>query len=56
MRWVALALRTSNFPKAFTKPFSRKGGDGAAWVAIADFLVSEPLFLRSGHNQVTVFL
>ena len=56
MRWVALALRTSNFPKAFTKPFSRKGGDGAAWVAVADFLVSEPLFLRSGHNQVTVFL
>ena len=26
------------------------------WLFVANFLASEPLFLRSGHGQVTMFL
>ena len=40
--------------KLSAKPFSRKGEEGAWWVA--NVLVSDHLFLRSGHNQVTRFL
>lgn len=37
------------------KPFYRKGEVGT-WLAVANFLVSDPLFLRSGHSQVMTCL
>ena len=37
--------------KLSAKPFSIKGG-GGAWLVVAHFLVSEPMFLRSGYSQV----
>ena len=37
------------------KPFSRKS-EGGAGLAVADCVVSDPLFLRSGHGQVTMLL
>ena len=30
--------------------------EGWAWLAVADFWVSDPLFSRSGHGQVMMFL
>ena len=37
------------------KPFYRKGEVGT-WLVVANFLVSDPLLLRSGHSQVTTCL
>ena len=31
-------------------------GEGGVWLVVANFLVSDPLFLKSGHNQVMMFL
>ena len=31
-------------------------GEGWAWLVVADFSVSDSLFLRSGHGQVVMFL
>ena len=37
--------------KLSAKPFYRKG-EGRLWLVVVNFLVSDPLFLRSGHSQV----
>ena len=50
-RPVAPAQITVNSPKLSAKPFPSKG-EGGAWSVAADFLVLEPLSLRSGHGQV----
>ena len=31
-------------------------GEGGVWLVVANFLVSDPLFLRSGHRQLMIFL
>ena len=49
-RWVAYTIKSPNFPKASAKPSYRKG-EGRGWLAVANFLVSDPLFLRSGHRS-----
>ena len=49
-RWIAYTIKTPNFPKASAKPSYRKG-EGRGWLAVANFLVSDPLFLRSGHRS-----
>ena len=54
-RWVDRALKRPNSLKAFSKTFSRKGKE-EVWLLVADFLVLNPLFLRSNHSQVTMFL
>ena len=49
-RWVSYALKTPKTPRKLSaKPFYKKG-EGGAWLAVANFLVSDPLFLRSGHG------
>ena len=48
-RWVAHALKTPTPRELSAKPFYRKG-EGGTWLVVADFLVSDPLFLRSGHH------
>ena len=30
--------------------------EGWTWLVVAEFSVSDPLFLRSGHGQVMMFL
>ena len=54
-RWVAYAVKTPNSLKASAKPSYRKG-EGRGWLAVANFLVSDPLFLRPGHGQIRMFL
>ena len=51
-RRVAHALRTLFFSKAFLKARC----EGGAWLVVTNFLVSYPLFLRSAHDQVAMFL
>ena len=41
--------------KLSAKPFYRKG-EGGVWLVVANFLVSDSLFLRSGRGQVMTFL
>ena len=41
--------------KLSAKPFYRKG-EGGVWLVVANFLVSDSLFLRSYHGQVMTFL
>ena len=41
--------------KLAAKPFSRKG-ERDAWLIVVNVLVSDPLFLRSGHSQLIMFL
>ena len=49
-------LKNPELPKSFqAKPFYWKG-EGGAWLVVAHFLVLDPLFLRSGHGQVMMFL
>ena len=43
---MAHALKKNKFPKALAKPFSRKG-ERWEWLVVANFLVSDPLFLKS---------
>ena len=51
-RWVAHALKGLQLLESFQQsPFMGKVR-GGAWVVVADFLVSDPLFLRLGHGQV----
>ena len=47
--------KTQTPRKPSAKPFYRKG-EGGARLFIANYLVSDPLFLKSGHGQVTMFL
>ena len=47
---VGHALKTLSYPKAISKAFYRKG-EGRVWLVV-NFLVSDPLFLRSGHSSV----
>ena len=42
---------TQSFQQA---PLKAKG-EGWVWLVVADFLVSDPLSLRSGHGQVTMY-
>ena len=43
-------------PQKFSeKPFYRKD-EGGLWLVVTDFLVSDPLLLKSGRSQVTVSL
>ena len=51
-RQVARALKPQ---KLAAKPFSRKG-ERDAWLIVVNVLVSDPLFLRSGHSQLIMFL
>ena len=55
MRWVAPVLRAPNLLKAFMKALLKAKGEGGAW-GVADFLVSNPLFLKSSHGKVRMFL
>ena len=47
-RWVVHPLKTQTPRKLLAKHFSRKG-EGEVWVVAVNFLVSHPLFLRSGN-------
>ena len=49
-RQVAPALKPPNSQKLSAKPYFRKG-EGGMCVVVANFLVSDPLFLRSGHGS-----
>ena len=42
-------LKPQNPRKFSEKPFYRKE-EGGVWLAVADFLVSDPLLLESGHR------
>ena len=55
-RSVSHALRTLKLLKAFSKGSLKAKGEGGAWLVVTNFLVSDPLFLRSGHDQVAMFL
>lgn len=49
-----MTQKTPHFRKLSTKPFPGKAVVGA-WLVVANFLVSEPFFQKSGHSQVTIF-
>ena len=53
---MAHVLRAANLLKAFTKALLKAKGEGGAWLVVADFLVSNPLFLMSSHGKVRMFL
>ena len=53
---IAYALRTPKLLKAFCKAVLNRKGEGGAWLLVAYYLESKPLFLKSGHGQVTIFL
>lgn len=38
------------------KAFSKSKSEGGVWLVVANFLMSDPLFLRSGLVQLTMFL
>ena len=44
-----------DFLVLFKAVLNRKG-EGGAWLLVAYYLESKPLFLKSGHGQVTIFL
>lgn len=48
-RWVAHTL-TPKLLKAFIKDFFKAKGKRGAYLVVANFLVSDPLFLKSGHS------
>ena len=49
---------TKNFKvtESFQQVHVKAKGEGWVWLVIADFSVSDALFLRSGHGQVMMFL
>ena len=49
-RQVAPALKPLNSQKLSAKPYFRKG-EGGMCLAVANFLVSDPLFQRSIHSS-----
>ena len=52
---AAYALKNPQLLEGFQpSPFIGKGG--GPWLVVANFLVSDHLFLRSGHRQVTMLL
>ena len=55
-RWVACALRNPKLLKVFSKALFKAKGEGGVWLVVANSWVSDPLSLRSGHHQVTMFL
>lgn len=54
-KWVADALRNPVSESFQQAPLKAKG-EGRAWLVVANFLASDPLFLRSGRDQGTMFL
>ena len=36
-------------------PFKSKKVEGGVWLVVANSLISDPLFLKSGHVQVMIF-
>ena len=50
-----MPLKPQTPQKLLLKLLSRKG-EGGAWLFVANFLVSDPLLLKSSHGQVTMFL
>ena len=50
-----LCLINPKLLKASSKPLYRKG-KGGMWLVVANFLVSDPLSLKSGHGLVMMFL
>lgn len=53
---MAHVLRAPNVLKAFVKALLKAKGERGAWLIVADFLVSNPLFLKSSHGKVRTFL
>ena len=54
--WISHALKKTQTPqKPSAKTFYRKD-EGGVWIMIANFLVSNPLLLRSGYGQVMTVL
>ena len=47
---MAHGLQTPKLLKAFIKDFFKAKGKGGAYLVVANFLVSDPLFLKSGHS------
>ena len=52
---MADALRNPVSESFQQAPLKAKG-EGRAWLVVANFLASDPLFLRSGRDQGTMFL
>ena len=50
-----LKKKTRTPQKLLAKPLSRKG-EGGVWLVVENLLVSDLLFLKSGHGWVRVFL
>ena len=50
-----MPLKPQTLGKLSGKPFHRKK-EGGPWLIVANFLVSDHLFLRSGHSKVMMFL
>ena len=50
-----LCPKNPKVTESFQQVSSKAKGEGWAQLVVADFLVSDPLFLRSGHGQVTMF-
>ena len=48
--------KNSRITESFQQRPLRARGEGEVWLVVANFLMSDPLFLKSGHNQVTMFL
>ena len=42
--------------ESFQQVRIKEKDEGWTWLVVAEFLVSDPLFLRSGHGQVMMFL
>ena len=52
---MADALRNP-VSESFQQAPLKEKGEGGAWLVVANFLASDPLFLRSDHGQITIFL
>ena len=46
--------RSPKVTESFQQTPLKAKGEGGSWLAVANFLVSNPLLLRSGHGEVTV--
>ena len=51
-----LCPKNPEITESFQQVPLKAKGDGWAWFVVADFSVSDALFLRSSRGQVTMFL
>ena len=47
--------KNSRITESFQQRPLRARGEGEVWLVVANFLMSDPLFLKSGHGQIMIF-